>query len=56
MRCLQEFPNKPQLKSHLRTCEGIVTNENYHTLDVPQHSQSKDDEKVETTENDKESG
>ena len=56
MKCLQEFPNKPQLKSHSRTCEGIQTNENSQTLDETQHSQIKDDERMETTENEKESG
>ena len=56
MKCLQEFPNKPQLKSHLRTCEGIETSENCQTFEMTRRCQGKDDEKMETTENKKESG
>ena len=51
MKCLQEFPNRAQLKSHLRTCEGIETNENCQTPEMTQ-----DDEKMETTDIEKDSG
>ena len=27
MQCLQEFPNKAQLRQHMRLCEGIKPND-----------------------------
>ena len=51
MKCLQEFPNKPQLKSHLRTCEGIETEKKNPNTEL-----SFDSDEVDVKENEDKNG